>query len=69
MYRCAVRKRADQASKDTFIPVFFPPLPEVSPSEIENLLDLRPDETAQVDLSFFVPLNQKLTIPLRFIQD
>ncbi|KAK0245332.1 hypothetical protein EDD85DRAFT_895697 [Armillaria nabsnona] len=46
--RCAVRKRADQASKDTFIPVFSPPLPEVLPSEIENLLDLRPDETAQV---------------------
>ncbi|KAG7450801.1 uncharacterized protein BT62DRAFT_928080 [Guyanagaster necrorhizus] len=46
--RCAVRKRADQASKDTFIPAFFPPLPEVLPSEIEGIPDLRPDETAQV---------------------
>ncbi|KAK0506583.1 hypothetical protein EDD18DRAFT_36674 [Armillaria luteobubalina] len=46
--RCAVRKRAEQASKDTFIPAFFPPLPEVSPSEIENIPDLRPDETAQI---------------------
>ncbi|KAK0456952.1 hypothetical protein EV421DRAFT_1698757, partial [Armillaria borealis] len=50
--RCAVRKRADQASKDTFIPVFFSPRPEVSLSEIENILDLRPDGAAQVDLSF-----------------
>ncbi|KAK0475066.1 P-loop containing nucleoside triphosphate hydrolase protein [Armillaria novae-zelandiae] len=46
--RCAVRKRAEQASRDTFIPVFFPPLPEVSPSEIESIPDLRPDETAQI---------------------
>ncbi|KAK0444957.1 uncharacterized protein EV420DRAFT_1721599 [Desarmillaria tabescens] len=46
--RCAVRKRADQASKDTFIPAFFPPLPEVLPVEIEDIPDLRPDETAQV---------------------
>ncbi|KAK0444909.1 uncharacterized protein EV420DRAFT_1721414 [Desarmillaria tabescens] len=46
--RCVARKRADQASKDTFIPAFFPPLPEVSPSDIESLPDLRPEETAQV---------------------
>ncbi|KAK0207964.1 hypothetical protein DFS33DRAFT_396866 [Desarmillaria ectypa] len=46
--RCAVRKRADQASKDTFIPAFFPPLPEVLPLEVEDIPDLRPDETAQV---------------------
>ncbi|KAK0245331.1 hypothetical protein EDD85DRAFT_800629 [Armillaria nabsnona] len=44
--RCAVRKRADQAS--TFIPAFFPPLPVVLPSEIEDLPNLRPDETAQI---------------------
>ncbi|SJL05399.1 uncharacterized protein ARMOST_08766 [Armillaria ostoyae] len=46
--RCAVRKRSDQASKDTFIPAFFPPLPEVLALEIEDIPDLRPDETAQV---------------------
>ncbi|KAK0207928.1 hypothetical protein DFS33DRAFT_393620 [Desarmillaria ectypa] len=46
--RCTVRKRADHASKDFFIPVFFPPLPEVLASEIEGIPDLRPDETAQV---------------------
>ncbi|PBK59143.1 hypothetical protein ARMSODRAFT_1027641 [Armillaria solidipes] len=46
--RCAVRKRAEQASRDTFIPAFFPPLPEVSPSEIKSIPDLRPDETAQI---------------------
>ncbi|KAK0232752.1 hypothetical protein IW262DRAFT_1259998, partial [Armillaria fumosa] len=51
--RCAVRKRAEQASKDTFIPAFFPPLPEVSPSEIESIPDLRPDETAQVSFTFY----------------
>ncbi|PBK60033.1 hypothetical protein ARMSODRAFT_966416 [Armillaria solidipes] len=44
--RCAVRKRADQAS--TFIPAFFPSLPGVLPSEIEDLPNLRPDETAQI---------------------
>ncbi|KAK0478174.1 hypothetical protein IW261DRAFT_1482258 [Armillaria novae-zelandiae] len=48
--RCAVRKRSDQASKDTFIPAFFPPLPDVLAPEIEDIPDLRPDETAQVDL-------------------
>ncbi|KAG7450840.1 uncharacterized protein BT62DRAFT_1001654 [Guyanagaster necrorhizus] len=47
--RCAVRMPADsQASKNIFIPAFFPPLPEVSPSEIEDIPDLRPDETAQI---------------------
>ncbi|KAK0506408.1 hypothetical protein EDD18DRAFT_1455735 [Armillaria luteobubalina] len=46
--RCAVRKRSDQTSKDTFIPAFFPPLPEVLAPEIEDIPDLRPDETAQV---------------------
>ncbi|PBK60035.1 hypothetical protein ARMSODRAFT_898604 [Armillaria solidipes] len=45
--RCAVREHADQASKDIFTPVFFPSLPEVSPSEIEDISDLRPDEKAQ----------------------
>ncbi|KAK0207600.1 hypothetical protein IW262DRAFT_1469183 [Armillaria fumosa] len=44
--RCAVRKRADQAS--TFIPAFFPPLPGVLPPEIEDLPNLRPDETVQI---------------------
>ncbi|KAK0245294.1 hypothetical protein EDD85DRAFT_13428 [Armillaria nabsnona] len=44
--RCAVRKRANQAS--TFIPAFFPPLPEVLPSKIEYLPDIRPDKTAQI---------------------
>ncbi|KAK0506460.1 hypothetical protein EDD18DRAFT_1455776 [Armillaria luteobubalina] len=46
--RCMIRKRADQASKDTFVPVSFPPRREVLPSETENLLDLHPDETAQI---------------------
>ncbi|KAK0440419.1 uncharacterized protein EV420DRAFT_1650550 [Desarmillaria tabescens] len=46
--RCAVRKHADQSSKDTFTPAIFPPLPEVSPSEIKGMPDLRPDETAQI---------------------
>ncbi|SJL05199.1 uncharacterized protein ARMOST_08565 [Armillaria ostoyae] len=41
------REHADQASKDIFTPVFFPSLPEVSPSEIEDISDLRPDEKAQ----------------------
>ncbi|PBL01521.1 hypothetical protein ARMGADRAFT_984178 [Armillaria gallica] len=45
--RCAVRKHAEQASKDTFIPALFPSLPEVSPSEIEDIQDLRPDEKVQ----------------------
>ncbi|KAK0232768.1 hypothetical protein IW262DRAFT_22523 [Armillaria fumosa] len=45
--RCAVRENADQASKDIFTPAFFPSLPEVSPSEIEDIQDLRPDEKAQ----------------------
>jgi hypothetical protein len=44
--RCAVRKRADQAS--TFIPAFFPPLLRVLPSEIEDLPNLRPDETVHI---------------------
>ncbi|KAK0443136.1 uncharacterized protein EV420DRAFT_1649415 [Desarmillaria tabescens] len=44
--RCVVRKRADYASKNIFTPAFFAPLPEVLPSE--DILDLRPDETAQV---------------------
>ncbi|KAG7450843.1 uncharacterized protein BT62DRAFT_1001658 [Guyanagaster necrorhizus] len=47
--RCAVRMPADsQASKNIFIPAFFPPLPEVLPSEIEGIPDLRPDETVEV---------------------
>ncbi|KAK0464820.1 P-loop containing nucleoside triphosphate hydrolase protein [Armillaria novae-zelandiae] len=44
--RCAVRKRADQAS--TFIPAFFPPLPGVLPLEIEDFRNLHPDETVQI---------------------
>ncbi|KAK0506463.1 hypothetical protein EDD18DRAFT_32642 [Armillaria luteobubalina] len=44
--RCTVRKRADQTS--TFIPAFFPPLPGVLPPEIEDLPNLRPDETVQI---------------------
>ncbi|KAK0198015.1 hypothetical protein F5146DRAFT_1130959 [Armillaria mellea] len=44
--RCAVRKRADQAP--TFVPAFFPPLPGVLPSEIEDLPNIRPEETAQI---------------------
>ncbi|PBK79871.1 hypothetical protein ARMGADRAFT_1021286 [Armillaria gallica] len=45
--RCAVRGHADQAPKDIFTPTFFPSLPEVSPSETEDIPDLRPDEKAQ----------------------
>ncbi|SJL05193.1 uncharacterized protein ARMOST_08560 [Armillaria ostoyae] len=45
--RCAVREHADQASKDIFTPAFFPSLPEVPPSEVENIPDLCPDEKAQ----------------------
>ncbi|KAK0245300.1 P-loop containing nucleoside triphosphate hydrolase protein [Armillaria nabsnona] len=45
--RCAVRGHADQAPKDIFTPTFFPLLPEVSPSETEDIPDLRPDEKAQ----------------------
>ncbi|KAG7450850.1 uncharacterized protein BT62DRAFT_1001665 [Guyanagaster necrorhizus] len=42
-------KRADsQASKNIFIPAFFPPLPEVLQTEIEDIPDLRPDETVEV---------------------
>ncbi len=48
---------ADQDPKDIFTPAFFPSLPEVSPSEIEDIPDLRPDEKAQVNVTFFIPLN------------
>lgn len=68
--RCAVREHADQASKDIFTPAFFPSLPEVSPSEIEDIPDLvRPEEKAQVSFTFFIPLNQTLTIPFRIMRD
>ncbi|SJL03091.1 uncharacterized protein ARMOST_06437 [Armillaria ostoyae] len=43
-----VRNHADQASKDAFYPASFPPLPEALPSEIEDMPDLRPEETAQI---------------------
>ncbi|SJL05217.1 uncharacterized protein ARMOST_08583 [Armillaria ostoyae] len=45
--RCAVREHADKAPKDIFTPAFFPSLPEVPPSEIEDIPDLRPEEKAQ----------------------
>ncbi|KAF9033219.1 hypothetical protein BDZ89DRAFT_983953 [Hymenopellis radicata] len=47
--RCSARKRSEiHADSDMFVPQTFPPLPEVSLSEIEDLPDLLPNDTAQV---------------------
>ncbi|KAK0197996.1 hypothetical protein F5146DRAFT_1130943 [Armillaria mellea] len=43
-----VRNHVDQTSKDAFCPAFFPPLLEALPSEIEDMPDVRPEETTQI---------------------